>query len=311
MAEDKIIKDFFDKIADDWANRAYDVKAKFLKFPSSKVRHAITLEEISKIKNNAKVLDMGCASGELVIDLIKNGYQVRGFDISPEMIKVAQENLVKENLNLPAEEIFKASSLRDYNDKEKFDFITAMGFTEYLDTEEEFFAQTDKLLEKDGYIIVDYRNKLFNFFTGNKYTLDLAKAENSTELLEQLKDLEKFSPKKYEEVPLIIKEVNNEINHLLQNFNFNENLKNENYKLIATQISLRQNTPANIAAEAEKYGYKLEKVIYFHAHPFMPMFEREFPVLFNTMALAMQPLGYTPMGASICSSFVAIIKKIK
>ena len=73
-------------------------------------------------------------------------------------------------------------------------------------------------------------------------------------------------------------------------------------------FQLPQFTPGQIESFSSKQGLKLEYVIYYHFHPFLPKFEKDFPVIFNRIALNMQPLGYTVLGATACSSFIALIK---
>jgi len=63
--------------------------------------------EILKKNNAKKVLDLGCGSGRHLVYLAKNGFEVYGFDIAEEGMKIAKEWL-KEN-NLSAD--FKTGSL--------------------------------------------------------------------------------------------------------------------------------------------------------------------------------------------------------
>jgi hypothetical protein len=75
-------------------------------------------------------------------------------------------------------------------------------------------------------------------------------------------------------------------------------------------FSLPQYTPHEIESLCKKHGLKLKYAIYYHPHPFPPKFENLFTQTYNKMAWLFEPLGYTPLGATICSSFIAVIKKI-
>jgi ubiquinone/menaquinone biosynthesis C-methylase UbiE len=52
----------------------------------------------AELFNAQQVLDIGCGTGELAVMLVAGGARVDGFDVSPAMIKVAQERILKENL---------------------------------------------------------------------------------------------------------------------------------------------------------------------------------------------------------------------
>jgi len=311
MAKDKNIKNLFDGMAHQWAQRAYDSKNTLEKFPSSKVRHTIAIAEIIKRKKKGFILDMGCASGELVIDLLKLGYDVEGFDISPEMVKTARANLLEEKslTGRSKKETFRDASFRSFASRKKFDVITAMGFTEYLDSDNLFFKKTKSLLKNKGYVIVDFRNALFNLFTANNYTEDIFQEHKVHAYIKEFKDLERFSPLSLHEVSPIVVKTFKDIYLKLSQVNKSQiKKKGLKYRLINTQINIKQSTPKKVKEIAEKHNLHLESVIYYHFHPFLPAFEKHFPILFNSIGLAMQPLGYTPLGASTCSSFVAVFK---
>ena len=71
----------------------------------------------------------------------------------------------------------------------------------------------------------------------------------------------------------------------------------------------RQHTPAVLEASARRYGFRLRHAVYWHAHPYPPRYEAEFPRIYNKLSILMAPLGYTPLGAWLCSSFLAVLKR--
>jgi len=133
-----------------------------------------TISEIKRLNTGKKVIDLGCGAGQLVIDLLKNGYDACGVDNAPNMIAEARERLLKE---------------------------------------------------------------------------------------------------------------------------------------FPTKMIRRQHTPEELESVLKKASLKLKYVVYYHCHPYLPRYEKLFPIIFNKIALIMQPLGYTPLGATICSAFVAVIEK--
>ncbi len=86
----KITKDFFNEVSGEWFERTYDPNGNYLKFPVNKLRKDVALEEINRLgfKKGALSLDIGCGTGQIVLDLLTNGYQAYGVDIASKMIEV-------------------------------------------------------------------------------------------------------------------------------------------------------------------------------------------------------------------------------
>lgn len=312
MADPKQVADFFDNLAHTWAERAYDSKDTVAKFPSSKVRHHIMLDEIARRVPSGAALDMGCASGELVIDLLKKGYDVRGFDISPEMIRLASKKIAADSslTHIDPNAVLSVQDFYSFSSASSFDVVSAMGFTEYLSSDEIFFEKVSGLLVDGGYLITDFRNLLFSLFSANSYTKSLFESDIAPHVLTEFQTIEKYSPTVSKDVPASIFAAYEDMYKNLQHIQSHEHTpRTTELQLINTQIDLRQSAPWIVEKEAKKYGLTLEYVVYFHLHPFPPIFEKQFPVLFNTIGLAMQPLGYTPLGATLSSSFVGIFRK--
>ncbi len=50
-------------------------------------------------KYGQPVLDIGCASGRLILDYLSQGIDINGVDISPEMIEICRQNAAQKGLN--------------------------------------------------------------------------------------------------------------------------------------------------------------------------------------------------------------------
>ena len=118
-----------------------------------------------KIKDNLKILDAGCGTGNLLVNLNKKAKNLKlyGIDISEEMLKVAErklENKVKLQL-MPVEKIkFKENS---------FDYVFSTETFHHFSDSKKSIGNFYKILKRNGKLIVldfdfgFFLNKLFHF----------------------------------------------------------------------------------------------------------------------------------------------------
>lgn len=115
------------------------------------------VESIKKISNEEKILDIGCATGNLTELLGEKTRNIVGIDLDKELLKEAKEkhpNLNFENMNmLKINEKFEENS---------FDRVVSFGNTlVHLDSREEveeFFQKVYKTLKLNGFFIVQIIN---------------------------------------------------------------------------------------------------------------------------------------------------------
>jgi 2-polyprenyl-3-methyl-5-hydroxy-6-metoxy-1,4-benzoquinol methylase len=299
---------YWDRHAKNWERMAYDKEKKFMTFSSSGQRGEITIKEIEKLSGvkNTPIIDVGCADGNLVINLLKRGFKnVTGIDNSKKMIEVAKSALKKEAPNNDADRIFFVADADNLDESTTFDFVIAMGLIEYLLDINSFFSKLSNILNPGGFALVESRNRLFNLFSANRYTYE----SDIETLVSELKDIKRFSPiRNKKEIESVVIKTAISIGKAMDNKK-PETGENTSTNFEKFPFKLPQLTPKEMEDMCNKNRLKLEYVIYYHPHPFPPQFEGSFPAIFNEIALLMQPLGYTPLGATICSSFIAVIKK--
>ncbi len=115
------------------------------------------VESIKKISNEEKILDIGCATGNLTELLGEKTRNIIGIDLDKELLKEAKDkhpNLNFENMNmLEINEKFEENS---------FDRVVSFGNTlVHLDSREEveeFFQKVYKTLKLNGFFIVQIIN---------------------------------------------------------------------------------------------------------------------------------------------------------
>jgi SAM-dependent methyltransferase len=108
-----------------------------------------TLELLGNVRGK-KILDFGCGSGIYAKLLTKKGAKIKGFDISPEMIKIAK----KENPELD----LRVGSGYNIPFNEKFDIVFASLVVHYLKDWDKMFKEIRRVLKDGG---------IFIFSTGN------------------------------------------------------------------------------------------------------------------------------------------------
>lgn len=133
--------------------------------------YVIELIEENNLKRGSKILDCGCGTGDIGIELAKKGFRVDSIDISSEMLIVAKEK--SHNLGLSIN--YTLQDMRTFKSHHLYDAIICINdgvnYLTNLEDVKAFFSHVHNKLEKDGLFIFDVssRNKLKNmnneFFT--------------------------------------------------------------------------------------------------------------------------------------------------
>lgn len=123
-------------------------------------------EKINFIKRNSKsdytrILDVGCATGELAIKLTTLGYIVTGIDIDQEMITIAR-NSAKESKTDMKFIVGDMLQLNNYFGMNNFDFVICWGNTiahlkDKLELKK-FINECFKVLHNDGKLSLQFIN---------------------------------------------------------------------------------------------------------------------------------------------------------
>ena len=311
----RLTKDFFNDVSGEWFERTYDPNESFLKFPGNRARMEVALSEIRRLRVRGAILDIGCGTGQIVIELLRSGARATGIDIAEKMIDTAKNNLVAENFpfNPNPENVFAVKDLAELSKvSDRYGAVTALGVLEYLSTDDELFSVLNRIVEKGGYALVECRNKLFNLFSVNGYTESAAKVEQIALLVREMADIERYSPIPSKEIPHIQAEVSKRIADFLKNSVGDKQWfekSDKQYTDYPERMIRRQHTPRELEQSASGAGFTLKHVVYWHSHPYPPSFKKEFPKIYNKLSFLESPLGYTSLGAWKCSSFVAVLQK--
>ena len=93
--QQKQTKDYFEKVSNEWYTKANLNSNQVLNIINQRNQYVKKIA-FNFLTKNAKTLDVGCGTGELVLELLKSNYDAQGIDFSKSMIKKA-ENLAAKN----------------------------------------------------------------------------------------------------------------------------------------------------------------------------------------------------------------------
>jgi 2-polyprenyl-3-methyl-5-hydroxy-6-metoxy-1,4-benzoquinol methylase len=166
MEQQAQTRDYFQANADDWQVRS---SAGSDRYSVIEGRSRAVLAVASHGPAGSRFLDVGCGTGQLVLEMAKRGFQAEGVDFAEEMISKCEEN--RRAAGVQAD--FRCSSFFDVSYvADAYDIVSAQGFIEYLSPDEmmEFFRRCHRMLRPGGALVVGSRNRIFNVVSLNDFT---------------------------------------------------------------------------------------------------------------------------------------------
>ncbi|MDI6781006.1 MAG: class I SAM-dependent methyltransferase [bacterium] len=147
-------KDHFNKSSGNWTGqyRAKNYNAHVL---NVRKHHVLRFVDECGIKG-AKILDAGCGTGEISLELIKRGYDVFGIDIALNMIRETKQR-IEEETDQPFHFLVGDISSLPFNNS--FDIVCCVGITAYLENIQQTIAELVRVIKPEGYLIITIRNK--------------------------------------------------------------------------------------------------------------------------------------------------------
>ncbi|EKD70997.1 MAG: Menaquinone biosynthesis methyltransferase related protein [uncultured bacterium] len=300
---------YFIDNAKSWIFDAYENKDYI--YPIGLHRVRIVLKIIRELVDIHKILDIGCGGGHLCCELAQNGYNVLGIDQSRVMIEEAEKNRLglsqhaKDRLN------FQFNSLNDIQ-VDTFDVLTALGLIGYLPNDEQLFKKANMLLRNNGYLIVSFRNRLFNLFSISHRTLNEIKAGEFIGLVEEASSLyEKIDNK---DVKSFIEELHTVTKKILDNGLLDKKTNTESFektrKNYTGAIEARQTSPKQAMKIANNCGFNTVKLYGIHPHIMLAGLNEMFPLqVYNQLSDSLIPLEESRMCLLWSSVFIGIFQK--
>lgn len=143
-------------------------------YPSNLFR----LQKVTRILREAGVqdlYDLGAGEATPMIRLHEDlGIRVAGSDISPEMVRLGQENLVRHGLDPAALSLVDSEDHgaieREAAERGLFDAVISLGVIPHVKDDDWFVEAMSKFVRPGGTLLLQFRNSMFSMFTFNRLT---------------------------------------------------------------------------------------------------------------------------------------------
>ncbi len=109
------------------------------------------LQEYLGDQRELSILNAGCGSGELSLQLAAAGHRVLGIDPAPEYIDLAHTNAEHAGLTNCS---FLVSSIEDLSTNETFDCVAATDVLEHIADDSVAFEKLVALVKPDGFLLI-------------------------------------------------------------------------------------------------------------------------------------------------------------
>ncbi|TRZ52388.1 MAG: class I SAM-dependent methyltransferase [Dehalococcoidia bacterium] len=260
------VKKYYDQEAGDY-KKIY--REECAEYPANTIRIDFVVERLKQNKVRT-ILDVGCGTCTPMIRLLSEGFKVKGFDFSEEMVKAGKKELEKAGV---APNLISQGNLEDDStlpDK-KFDAILALGVFPHLSDEAKALSNMGRRLNKGGLVFIQFRNELFAAFTLNKYSLDF--------FLNRVIDLSSLPDDVAEEV----------ISFHAERLKVDKPAQETRGKISFLDIQATFRNPLTIEEELFKpNGFSISKIHFYHYHALPPIFENKYPDLFRELSLKLE-----------------------
>ena len=239
------------------------------------------------------ILDAGCGDARPLAEMLRLGFDVRGFDISEAMLRAGEKLLqaaghdpgrieIGDIYNIPAGD-------------RSYDAVACMGVVENLTDHERIFSEFNRVLVPNGRLYISLDNDLFSLFSVNKYSVryldKLFKSVNVPDAIREkaISDLETWNDVAG-------------VKSIKKTF--------EDAEIDKSKVVVPSYNPLNVHDQLRKMNFEVEKIRFFHYHPLPPRFEVEFPELFQGLAESLETVEYDWRGGILCNCMVIQAKAL-
>jgi len=253
------------------------------KYPANRYRLDIVKKLLNQISPK-RILDIGCGTGDPLIEISRMGYDIHGFDFSEEMIAEAKRNLT--DAGLEPELVYQDNMEEPCETRAgTYDCLIALGAVYYARDFDKTMKKLTALLKPGGSFILSLRNELFSLFSMNQYTLDF--------ILEKLIPRSELSSSAQEELQQLVGR------------RFTEEVAEKVFGNVdSAGVHSMFHNPLTVSTEVlEPVGLSSEGTYFYHYHALPPILEHVIPAEFRALSSQMED-GNDWRGNFMASGFV-------
>lgn len=265
-----------EKVKDYYAQEAAGYIKRYQKdhkeYPANLIRINFIIEILKKT-GIWTILDAGCGTCGPTIRLLREGFSVRGFDFSKEMVREGRRELKKAGYNpdlIYQADLENKSTLK----KDRFDAALALGVFPHIADEKKALRNMGRLLKPNGSVFIEFRNELFAAYTLNKYSLDF--------FLNSVIGLNRLPAGVRREV----------VDFYSQMLKTERPAPGGKGRIAYADIPAKFHNPLSIEEELfMPCGFSAAKKHFYHYHALPPFFEDRYPDLFRELSLRLEGSG--------------------
>lgn len=116
------------------------------------LRDLAAIIELLDLPEGARVLDVGCGPGWTSTLLARQGYSVLGFDLAPDMIAIAEQRAVREDVSTQCEFVVADSEQFDFD--QEFDAVLVYDTLHHTQMEQAVLGNCYRHLRVGGKILI-------------------------------------------------------------------------------------------------------------------------------------------------------------
>jgi 2-polyprenyl-3-methyl-5-hydroxy-6-metoxy-1,4-benzoquinol methylase len=259
-------------------------------YPANYFRLQILLNTF--VSNGVKrVIEVGVGEGTPLSTLGKAGFDVWGFDLSPEMVQRSRDRMSESGMD--PDHIFQgdiqdpvtyAGAFR----RGRFDALMAMGVMPHIDNDDMVLENMATLVRPGGRVFIEFRNSLFSLFTFNRHTADFILDDLLRTVSPALKDAvaKDLEPRLRMDAPAPRLSV--------------QGSEAPGYDAITSRF----HNPFEVLELFRRHNFKDMRLLWYHYHPAMPYLASADPHLFREEAIRLEHECSGWRGLFLCSAFV-------
>ncbi len=238
------------------------------------------------------MLDAGCADGPVMMEMLRQGKTIQGFDFSPTLVAKGKARLREGGF---PEQLCEVGDLTAIHLPDaSFDTVLCLGVLPHVERLDVALSELVRVARPGATLILSFRNDLFDLFTFNRLTVEF------------------FADHFLSAIPSTGEE-RERARTLLDGLITNPSLPAPNYTdggaASFGSVTRINHNPLTIGEQLKRFGLKHGLNCYYKFHPVPPLLEKHFDNFRDLGAQMDETMSFSWQGMFMCSTFVSVFTK--